>query len=219
MKTKQKRRESLADWRTIENDKEKYAAYLCSREWGVLKEAVRERSRGCCERCGTLPQDATHHLTYERKYKEDIEDLQAICTPCHEFTHGKASADPNLERRVLRYIIECADTDSKSVSVGLLFDCEDWRSSRQRNELFAIRQVFQLSALEDCNSPLTPFESIAEKMEAAIGVDFAFRLWLAYGRPKWKQHWSTFSDAEKIIARYVNCGILNYDLSEDEDGA
>lgn len=94
MTTKHKSRSNLTDWRTIENDREKYAAYLCSREWGVLKEAVLERSGGICERCETLPQDATHHLTYERKYAEHLDDLQAICTPCHEFTHGKDTFDP-----------------------------------------------------------------------------------------------------------------------------
>lgn len=28
------------DWKTIPDSKEKYQLYLCSREWGVLKEAV-----------------------------------------------------------------------------------------------------------------------------------------------------------------------------------
>lgn len=81
-------------WQDIENDKEKYAAYLCSREWCEKREKVRERSGGICERCKALPMDACHHLTYERKYSERLDDLQAICTPCHEFTHGKADIDP-----------------------------------------------------------------------------------------------------------------------------
>lgn len=45
------------DWRDIENDREKYAAYLCSREWNVLKEAVKERSGGKCERCKIIPEE------------------------------------------------------------------------------------------------------------------------------------------------------------------
>ena len=93
-----------ARWQDIQNDKEKYQAYLCSREWGVLKEAVRERSGGTCERCRTLPQDATHHLTYERKYAESIDDLQAICTPCHEFTHGKSGIDPVVNMPFIQWL-------------------------------------------------------------------------------------------------------------------
>ena len=82
------------DWRDIKNDREKYAAYLCSREWSVIREAVRKRSGGVCERCFRNPMNAAHHLTYVRKYAERPEDLQAICIPCHEFTHGKSDTDP-----------------------------------------------------------------------------------------------------------------------------
>lgn len=84
----------MTDWRSIKDDREKYAAYLCSREWSVLKAAVHERARGRCERCEINPIDAVHHLTYARKYREDLDDLQAICNPCHEFVHGKSDFDP-----------------------------------------------------------------------------------------------------------------------------
>ena len=89
-----KRPSHLADWRSIADDKEKYQAYLCSREWAEKREAIRERAGGKCERCRTLPMDAVHHLTYARKYNEDLADLQAICSACHEFTHGKSDVDP-----------------------------------------------------------------------------------------------------------------------------
>lgn len=92
------------NWRSITDDKEKYAAYLCSREWSVLKEAVRERSDNTCERCRILPMNACHHLTYARKYKEQLEDLQAICTACHEFTHGKFWMDPAPNWKWLEYL-------------------------------------------------------------------------------------------------------------------
>lgn len=81
-------------WQDIADDREKYAAYLCSREWAEKREAVRARSRGTCERCKRNPMDACHHLTYARKYDEQLDDLQAICNPCHEFTHGKRDVDP-----------------------------------------------------------------------------------------------------------------------------
>lgn len=103
--------QEASDWRSITNDKEKYAAYLCSREWCEKREAVRERAGGKCERCGVLPMDACHHLTYERKYAERLEDLQAICNPCHEFTHGKIDIDPLDHRYVFEYLVDCKSCD------------------------------------------------------------------------------------------------------------
>jgi hypothetical protein len=44
--------------------------------------------------------DHVHHLTYERKYQERLEDLQALCKQCHEFTHGKSDFDPERLRPV-----------------------------------------------------------------------------------------------------------------------
>lgn len=83
------------DWREIEDEKEKYAAYLCSREWGEKRSLVRERCGGRCERCFINKMSAVHHLTYIRKYGELIDDLQAMCKPCHDFTHGHSDTDPS----------------------------------------------------------------------------------------------------------------------------
>jgi 5-methylcytosine-specific restriction endonuclease McrA len=73
-----------------------YKEYLASREWAVLREKVRERSGDKCERCKVNKQDAVHHLT-ERIGHELLGDLQAICTPCHEFLSGKRNSDPAIE--------------------------------------------------------------------------------------------------------------------------
>lgn len=70
-----------------------YREYLASREWGLLKRQVRERSVGKCERCGA-PQEATHHLTYERLGHERLEDLLAVCNACHEYLSGNVDIDP-----------------------------------------------------------------------------------------------------------------------------
>lgn len=206
---------ALADWTTIENDREKYAAYLCSREWGVLKESVRERSGGICERCKILPQDATHHLTYERKYVENLEDLQAICTHCHEFQHGKSNADPLLDIRVLRYVMACSRSNVKSVPIGLLLNCEEWNSSNQRNELFAISHIHQLELLDTYETNFKPFEVIADEMQDGIGIDFAFRRWLSDGSPTWTQPCDTYEAAVSIIGRYVKFGELTYPNEDD----
>lgn len=78
----------------MKSEEDRYQEYLCSREWGVLKEFVRTRSSGTCERCFRNPAYAVHHLTYVRKYQELPEDLQHVCEGCHEFIHGKSDQDP-----------------------------------------------------------------------------------------------------------------------------
>ena len=87
-------RMAAGDWRQIRDDREKYKAYLCSRDWALLRNAVRARCGGKCERCGVNDMECVHHLTYARKYDERIEDLAGWCNACHEFTHGKSDHDP-----------------------------------------------------------------------------------------------------------------------------
>lgn len=92
---------SACDWRSMPEGREKYQAYLCGREWGQLREKVRLRCGGVCERCKHNAMAQVHHLTYERKYGERLEDLQAICRGCHEFTHAKSDFDPLRHRPVI----------------------------------------------------------------------------------------------------------------------
>lgn len=71
-----------------------YHTYLASREWSLLREEVRKRSGNTCEHCFMAPQQAVHHLTYERIGHEELEDLLAVCNPCHEYLSGKSSVNP-----------------------------------------------------------------------------------------------------------------------------
>ncbi len=71
-----------------------YKEYLASREWAERKEAVRERSRGLCERCGIAHYESTHHVTYKNIGNEPLEDLLAVCDPCHAFLSAKSADDP-----------------------------------------------------------------------------------------------------------------------------
>lgn len=75
-----------------------YQAYLASREWAILKNAVRERACGICERCLASPIQSTHHLTYERIYHEELTDLLGVCDPCHKWLSGKEDLDPDETR-------------------------------------------------------------------------------------------------------------------------
>jgi hypothetical protein len=76
---------------------EKYLAYLCSREWGLKREAVIDRSRGMCERCGWNAGVAVHHKTYARIYREPLSDLIHLCEDCHQFVHGLGNIDRRAE--------------------------------------------------------------------------------------------------------------------------
>lgn len=71
-----------------------YQRYLASREWALKREEVRERSGNCCEHCFSAPQQAVHHLTYASVGDEPLEDLMAVCNPCHEFLSGKIEYNP-----------------------------------------------------------------------------------------------------------------------------
>lgn len=112
------------DWKRMPEGKEKYAAYLCSREWSVLKEAVKERSGGVCERCTVNKMDHVHHLTYARKYGEQLNDLQACCKHCHEFIHGKSDVDPADSRPV---VIPWCKRTVKSFYLAGKITGTDWR--------------------------------------------------------------------------------------------
>jgi uracil-DNA glycosylase family 4 len=87
-----------------------YKEYLASREWGLLKEQVRQRSGGICERCHRAPYQSTHHTTYERIGHELLTDLLGLCNECHSFVSGKSEVDPAAER---------ARTTSQSLSTTL----------------------------------------------------------------------------------------------------
>lgn len=99
-----------------------YKQYLASREWALKREAVRRRSGNKCERCKTGPQDAVHHLTYANVGNEPLEDLQAVCDPCHAFLSGKSDYDP-----AYKHPAEIA--------------CEEWEANRSNSEMETARPI------------------------------------------------------------------------------
>jgi hypothetical protein len=52
-------------------------------EWKFLREKVGFRCGNICERCKSKPYQECHHLTYDRRFREKMEDLLGVCTPCH----------------------------------------------------------------------------------------------------------------------------------------
>lgn len=63
-----------------------------SEHWTVLKKFAWERADGRCERCDEpLIKGACHlhHLTYERRGRERLEDVKYLCLACHGAMHPR----------------------------------------------------------------------------------------------------------------------------------
>jgi len=66
-----------------------YAEYLKTPEWMVTRKIVKQRAGYRCERCSRPDTEwNVHHLTYERRGYEDLNDLVLLCRRCHEIEHG-----------------------------------------------------------------------------------------------------------------------------------
>jgi hypothetical protein len=112
--------------RKREMTKEDRFKYYASREWAVLKEAVKERSGGHCERCKVGLHESTHHLTYERFGCELLEDLQGVCGPCHEFLSGKTNYDPIEALIAERYDRAYWIVSNSQLNLGFLHNILMW---------------------------------------------------------------------------------------------
>lgn len=70
--------------------KEMYEFYINSPDWGRFRRSIFAVRGYKCEQCGTLEgQMHVHHLHYRTFTEERPEDVQVLCIPCHEKTHGK----------------------------------------------------------------------------------------------------------------------------------
>ena len=70
------------------NLSKEYLAYIESSIWKELRDTVVERDNGRCTKCGHKGQLQAHHVTYERLFNEEINDLVTLCKHCHEEAHG-----------------------------------------------------------------------------------------------------------------------------------
>jgi 5-methylcytosine-specific restriction endonuclease McrA len=71
--------------------RESYKEYLTSDAWKAKRKAVLIRDGLRCQLCGHDKNLHVHHITYERIYVEDLEDLITVCQRCHENVHSKKS--------------------------------------------------------------------------------------------------------------------------------
>lgn len=66
-----------------------YKEYLQSDAWKAKRKAVLIRDGLRCVLCGHEKNLHVHHVTYDRIYDEDLEDLITVCHVCHSGLHGK----------------------------------------------------------------------------------------------------------------------------------
>lgn len=64
-----------------------YREYLKTRHWRRLRVVAIKKAKHKCAVCGDTENLNVHHLTYERKGCEKLEDLQVLCRECHENVH------------------------------------------------------------------------------------------------------------------------------------
>ena len=77
----------------------RYKKYLFSEEWGQIKVDLIQIRGAKCERCkcARLPTKLqVHHLTYDRIFNEEPEDLILLCASCHMKEHGIKKATKKI---------------------------------------------------------------------------------------------------------------------------
>ena len=65
-----------------------YKSYLGSPRWKAKRDNIMKTSGGKCRVCGA-PATEVHHVNYQRRGKERLTDLTALCRECHELYHEK----------------------------------------------------------------------------------------------------------------------------------
>lgn len=60
-----------------------YLDYLESKEWWDRRKLVLQRAGYRCEHCGSAGPLEIHHVRYDNLGDEGIDDLIALCRPCH----------------------------------------------------------------------------------------------------------------------------------------
>ena len=73
--------------RGIELAKMRYPDYLKTREWRDTRQHAIEAANGSCQRCGSGQRLDVHHLSYDHRGFEELDELAVLCNPCHRLQH------------------------------------------------------------------------------------------------------------------------------------
>ena len=70
-----------------------YKKYISSPEWRKKRVIILKRDNNMCVMCGSKENLNVHHLTYERLYEEDNDDLVTLCSKCHKDIHERKDSN------------------------------------------------------------------------------------------------------------------------------
>lgn len=74
-----------------------YVEYMRSPDWRAKRQEVIRNAGYRCQRCGSYAQPLhVHHLTYEFLGDEPLEDLEALCGPCHGIADAQREYEEGL---------------------------------------------------------------------------------------------------------------------------
>ena len=78
------------------NRRTEYEKYIRSEVWRKFSKMIRDKRGNKCEKCDIQACETeegflhVHHLHYDNFQHEKEEDVQVLCTPCHEEAHGRS---------------------------------------------------------------------------------------------------------------------------------
>lgn len=83
---KRKRKNKGQHWRS-DGLTDEYKEYIHSTAWKKKREQALELAGYKCSKCPKTHRLQVHHLTYDRLFNEEVEDLQVLCFDCHSRLH------------------------------------------------------------------------------------------------------------------------------------
>lgn len=69
-------------------DKQNYQEYLKSDHWQKTRNKMLEHYNHTCVICGKQERLHVHHISYDRLWQEDFDDLVVLCEDCHSWIHS-----------------------------------------------------------------------------------------------------------------------------------
>jgi len=62
--------------------------YLISPEWKAKRKQVLKAANYSCQLCKAETDLHVHHISYKNLFRENPEDLAALCSDCHTYVHS-----------------------------------------------------------------------------------------------------------------------------------
>lgn len=85
--------------------KASYRSYMQSDAWQKQRRRVINKARGKCAACGRKGRHV-HHVSYERRFKENPTDLVLLCGRCHRLFHETYRVSKDMRAETKEFIAE-----------------------------------------------------------------------------------------------------------------